>query len=406
MQHSHPTLRFADIFPPRRHSLREFHAPARVRLTYNGRGAFYQLLRSLPQEKGSAVLLPAFHCTALVEPVQRAGYQVRFYRIRPDLTVDFEDVNQKMSSQIAAIVAIHYFGFPTPLDPFLELGRKYGSRVVEDCAHSFLSRQSGNYVGHRGDFAIFSYYKFAPSLAGGGLGINHSECSLGLSAAPILLRDRLIVMKRLAEQVLENAPGYPLTRIFFWTERKRVQRKSSADANASPSRFVDDPYLFREDLALAGMPRLCRFVLECCDWEKIREARQRNYRLFSELIVDNAFLRRLFPDLPGNVCPWAFPILLEDRLLHEQTLRAQGVPLFTFGEILHPLLAATQDGARGDAEYLSRRLLLLPVDAQQSEQDVRVCAEKINEYARAFLDSGGCADANGEATTLSKGRAR
>jgi perosamine synthetase len=377
---SHPTLRFRDIARRRAHSLKSTNAPNPLHLTYNARGAFYQLLRSLPESGGRTVLLPAFHCTALVEPVARAGFKAKFYRVRPDFSVDFVDVGEKMSSDVAVLLAIHYFGFPAEMRPFCDLASRHNSYVVEDCAHSFLSRQGETYVGHRGDFALFSYYKFAPSLAGGGLGTNVPEFATKLATGVLPLRDRIVIAKRLFERVLENSPRNPVSRILLALERRRVSQKPPLAMNTGSSQFVDDPYLFREDLALAGMPGLCRRVLESCNWEEMVITRKRNYQLFGKLIRDTRLMRLPFPDLPDNVCPWAFPILLEERLLHEQSLRALDVPLFTFGEILHPLLEATRDDARKDAEYLSRRLMLLPVHSQLQEEDVYRLAEIINRF--------------------------
>lgn len=376
----HPTLRFRDIAPRRAHRLKSTNTPNPLHLTYNARGAFYQLLRALPASRGRTVLLPAFHCTALVEPIARAGFQAKFYRVRPDFSVDLDDIGEKMSADVAVLLAIHYFGFPVEMQPFRDLASRHDSYVVEDCAHSFLSRQAGNYVGHRGDFTLYSYYKFAPSLAGGGLGINVPEFATKFSAGALPLRDRIVIAKRLFERILENSPSNPVSKILLALERKRVSQKQSVQTGGGPSQFVDDPYLFRKDLALAGMPRLCQHVLESCNWEEMIVAHQRNYRLFGKLIRDARLLRRPFPNLPDDVCPWAFPILLENRVLHEQSLRALGVPLFTFGEILHPLLEASQDDARKDAEYLSHRLMLLPVHSQLQEEDVRRFAETINRF--------------------------
>jgi len=376
----HPTLRFSDLRSTKRQRLAALHAPQRLHLTHNARGAFYQLLRSLPVSERRTVVLPAFHCTALVEPAARAGYDVSFYRVRPDFSVDFDDVRARMSPKVAVLLAIHYFGFPVDMAPFRELAKQHGSFVVEDCAHSFLSRVEGGYVGHGGDFALFSYYKFAPSLAGGGLGINLSEYAGSFTKHSLPLRERLVIGKRLLEWMFENSPRNPVSRAFLALERRRVSAKQAAPADTAPSRFVDDPYLFREDLALASMPGICRRVLESCHWEIMKQARQRNYRRLAKLLRSSRMLRPVFPELPENVCPWAFPVLLEDRLAHEHRLRAQGVPLFTFGEVLHPLLAGSHDAAREDAEYLSRRLLLLPVHPQLSESDIHQIAERTNRF--------------------------
>lgn len=381
----HPTLRFSDVFPRHAQSLRRQHAPHTVYLTYNARGAFYQLLMSLPKGARDTVLLPAFHCTALIEPVIRAGYKVDFYRVRPDFTVDADDLRARLSQSTALIVFIHFFGFLADLGRVLEMARANGSYVVEDCAHSFLSLENDSCAGHRSDFALFSYYKFAPSLVGGGLGVNRTDFALQTASVRVPLRERAVIAKRIAEQAALNSPQSPLSKVFLWLDEKRMERKQTktsgeTEVPAAPSAFVDDPYLFREDLARAAMPGLCRRILESCDWNAIALTRQRNYRLLSSLLHDQPVMRRAFPELPDSVVPWAFPVLLENRLKHEKALRQLGVPLFTFGEVLHPALNAFRDRAREDAEFLSRRLLLLPVHANLGEADVTSYAKIFSRY--------------------------
>jgi dTDP-4-amino-4,6-dideoxygalactose transaminase len=341
------------------------------------------LLLSLPKERRDIVLLPAFHCVALVEPVVRAGYHTVFYRIRPDFTIDVEDLRSKCSSRDALIVVVHFFGFPADLDPVINVARANGSYVLEDCAHSFLSCSKSQLIGHGGDFAIFSYCKFVPSLAGGGLGVNRTGFTLQHSVRRVPLRKHMVIAKRLVEQAASNSPQYILSRLFLWIDNKRNSRmreNASVDADNALSAFLDNPYLFREDLARTGMPSVCRRILECCDWKGIASARQNNYRLLSRMIRDIPVARRAIPDLTDSVVPFAFPVLLENRVQHQQELRRRGVPFFTFGEALHPALSAIHDRARADAENLSQRLLVLPVHANQSEDDIKGYANIFCRY--------------------------
>jgi perosamine synthetase len=320
----------------------------------------------------------------LVEPVPLAGFKADFYRILPDFRPDMADVRRRLSRDVAAIVVIHYFGFASDLGPFLKLRDEFGCHIVEDCAHSFLTQTGGSSIGHRGDFSLFSFYKFAPILAGGGLGINLEQFPEGPAPATVSWREQLTLAKRLFEQMLENSPRNPASKILLKAERWRVNRRKSQLSAISHSALVDDPYLFREDLANSGMPGLSRHLVESNDWDENVAARRHNYSLFSTEIPDSPFLRRPFPDLPQGVCPWAFPILLINRATHDRQLRALGVPLYSFGEILHPLLADQNDQARKDAEHLSEQLLLLPVHTQLDSTKVREIASRIKIYLDAL----------------------
>jgi perosamine synthetase len=375
----HPTLRFADAHFRRCNNLCGLYKPGKLRLTYNARAAFYQLISSLRASERRTILLPAFHCTALVEPVARTAFKTSFYRITQEFRPDLEDVRRRLSQDVAAIVIVHYFGFPAELEPFLKLKEEFGCIIVEDCAHSFLSQAGGSGVGHAGDFSLFSFYKFAPSLAGGGLGINVEKHPELPEQRRVPWREQLTLAKRLFEQMLENSPENPTSKLLLKAERWRVNRRQSVPPT-SRAALVDDPYLFRNDLANSGMPALCRHVLESNDWNENVASRRRNYALFAEELQDGPSLKRVFPHLPQGVCPWAFPVLLANRRQHEQQLRALGVPLYSFGEILHPLLAEQNDQARKDAEHISEQLILLPVHVQLDSSKVREIARRIRTY--------------------------
>jgi dTDP-4-amino-4,6-dideoxygalactose transaminase len=95
-------------------------------------------------------------------------------------------------------------------------------------------------------------------------------------------------------------------------------------------------------------------------------------------------MKSISPKLRDDVVPWAFPVLFEDRVRHEQILRRLGVPLFTFGEVLHSELSKTRDHARDEAEALSKRLLLLPVHANLTEADVASYAKILMDYVNGI----------------------
>ena len=379
----HPTLRSSDVFARVKNDPRALCVQDTLHLTYNARGALHQLLQIIPEHKGSVILLPAFHCTALVEPVAHSRFEAVFYRIKPDLSVDVDDLRAKLTSKVALVVVVHFFGFLTDLTALFELRERCGCYLLEDCAHSFLTLDAGNPIGARGDFSIYSYYKTVPSLFGGGLRINSRQLAVPPPYKTISLRDSAIMGKRLIEQIVENAEDGVLKRSVQYLETCRVARKRAASTNAAPpavSEFIDNPYLFRDDFAVARMPALSKRIVMSADWQSIVAARRRNYELLSATLKENPLLQKLFPELPSDVCPWAYPVLLRDRARFEHQLRSQGVPLFTFGEVLHPLLEQSDTSTWSDAQKLSRQLLALPIHQDLSTQDVMHYAERINNF--------------------------
>jgi dTDP-4-amino-4,6-dideoxygalactose transaminase len=309
---------------------------------------------------------------------------VRFYRIRQDLSLDLEDLNQQLSGDVAAILVIHFLGFPTPLDDILSLRQKFDCYLIEDWAHSFLLGPKLHIPGEQGDFALLSFYKHVPSYAGGGLRVN---VPIPWSLEPrerVSGRQAAVIARRMLDQAINNSSSAALKAVFQKFEEWRAHRIRGRrpETHKIERPIQDSPYEFSERLALAGIPWLCRRVLEASLWKSIFEARQRNYRLLAQHIEENSLFRKVHPALPDDVCPWAFPVWLPLRSEHDFRLRARGVPLFTFGETLHPLSRQCPAAARKDAEDLSQHLLLLSVHQNLEVADMERTAGLINEFYR------------------------
>jgi dTDP-4-amino-4,6-dideoxygalactose transaminase len=379
----HPTLRWQDLRPHQPEWDTLSASGSQFHYTYNARAGLYQLLLAMPRSGGrDTVLLPAFHCTTVVEPVLRAGWKVRFYRIKSDLSVDLVDLECQLSSEIAVVLVIHFLGFPAPLENALRISRHFGCYLIEDWAHSFLRGPEPHLPGDQGDFALFSFYKHTPSFAGGGLRVNVPiPWSMPLQksvGAPQTAR----IFKRLFEQAIENSSSRPLKAPFQKFEQWRVSRKrlQSADAGKSGETFFDTPYEFSEPLARAGMPWLCRQVIHASRWASLFQVRRRNYEYLAQNLKENSWLRKVHPVLPADVCPWAFPVWMGDRAKQDVQLRACGVPLFTFGETLHPQVENATEAARKDARELSQKLLLLSVHQNLELTDMQHSVQIVNQF--------------------------
>lgn len=144
--------------------LRTLYAPAHVTHWSLARHALVAALRSSGAVDGATVLLPSFVCRDLLGAVAAAGARHAYYdvdeRLRPlDLPVGAR-----------AVIAVDYFGFAAPIEPFRALCADTGAALIEDNAHGLLSRDAdGALLGTRGDLGILSMRKTLRLADGGAL---------------------------------------------------------------------------------------------------------------------------------------------------------------------------------------------------------------------------------------------
>jgi dTDP-4-amino-4,6-dideoxygalactose transaminase len=130
----------------------------------NGTDALVLALDALDIGPGDEVICPAFTFYATAESIARRGATPVFADIDPaTLNLDAEDVAAKVTSRTRAIMPVHLFGRPMPLDEVAQLGVP----VIEDAAQAFGAPG----VAQQG---IVSTYSFFPTknlfcLGDGGL---------------------------------------------------------------------------------------------------------------------------------------------------------------------------------------------------------------------------------------------
>lgn len=130
----------------------------------NGTDAIVIALDALGVGSGDEVICPAFTFFATAEAIARTGATPVFAEIDPETFVlEPEDVAARVTERTKAIVPVHLFGRPCPLDRLAELGLP----IVEDAAQAFGSAE----VAQVGVASTFSFYpsKNLFGLGDGGL---------------------------------------------------------------------------------------------------------------------------------------------------------------------------------------------------------------------------------------------
>lgn len=133
------------------------------RLYAFGRDALYWGLREYASGEASCVWMPSYHCGVEVQAALDAGFEVCFYRVRSDLTIDESDLEAKVSVRPGHVMVIHYMGFVQPGSRRIaSLCARLGVMLIEDCTHALLS----SFDGERADCNIRITCKISIDLKG------------------------------------------------------------------------------------------------------------------------------------------------------------------------------------------------------------------------------------------------
>ena len=91
--------------------------------------------------------------------------------------IDVVSIEEKITPNTAAIIAMHYGGYPCDLDALYSLAGKYNIPVIEDCAHACGAEYKDRKIGGIGNIHAFSFYavKNLPMGDGGALTVRSDQ---------------------------------------------------------------------------------------------------------------------------------------------------------------------------------------------------------------------------------------
>lgn len=125
----------------------------------NGLDALYLILRALDIKAGDEVIVPSNTYIATALAVSYVGAKPVF--VEPELetyNINPRIIEEKITSQTKAIIAVHLQGRPADMDPIMQIAQKHKLYLIEDAAQAHGAVYKGKRVGTFGDAAGFSFY--------------------------------------------------------------------------------------------------------------------------------------------------------------------------------------------------------------------------------------------------------
>jgi perosamine synthetase len=356
-----------------------------VRYLNRGSMAIAYALQLCGVTRDDGILIPAYHCLDMVKPVSWVGAKPVFYRINEDTSLDLDDIRQRLTASIRALIAPHYFGFHQDMKAIRAFCDEYHLVLIEDCAHAFFGRIDGYPPGYHGDYAVGSAWKFFPVDEGACLVSSRGRLA-GATTDPVGMFFEIKSLMNTLEYAVAyerlgvlNAPVRWTLQfkdaLWRWMKPRQLPRSrgdENAARNGGDSGFDGNRIRQRNS-------RSSRTIIGCASKSRIVRNRRRNYfRLLSRL-GNISGCRPLFGALPDDVVPHVFPLVMEnpEKVFHR--LKADGVPVIRFGEYLSEDM---ETGLCTVSEDYSRRVFQFPCHQDLKDEELDWMMDRIEEALR------------------------
>ncbi len=303
----------------------------------SGRAAIAAALEVLGIKEGDEVLFPAYHCPSMVEPVIWMHGVENYFCINSDMSPDLTDIEQKISSNTRAIVAVHYFGFQQDMSRLRELCDTHSLYLIEDCAHCYFTPGTKNSIGSFGDLVIASPRKIFSSIDGGLLISGRQQITAIKNHYPGISYNL-----KMALNIIETAVKHDRMRALHallsfknflkknFLSNKNVAHKKKLDPIIH-SKHIEDSYQdprFGKTSKTGKMSRVSQIVLALSSKSKAFSLRRDIFYRYAEAFENLNHGKPLYNELEDCIVPYVFPLLIDDPDIQHYALKQAGVPIF------------------------------------------------------------------------------
>ena len=201
-------------------------------------------------DRRAEVIVPSFTFAATANSVAITGARPVFADIDPvTFNLDPASVEAAVTERTIAIEVVHLYGLPANMPKILDIARRHGLAVWEDCAQAHAAAIGDEPVGAFGAWGSFSFYptKNMTSLEGGMVSTADAE----LARRVRLLRNQgmerqyaneVVGLNNRMTDVAAAVGRVQLTRLAGWTAARRANA-AALDAGLADAPGVVTPHV-------------------------------------------------------------------------------------------------------------------------------------------------------------------
>ncbi|MEA1984384.1 MAG: DegT/DnrJ/EryC1/StrS family aminotransferase [Euryarchaeota archaeon] len=197
----------------------------------SGTSAILLTMMALGIKKGDEVIVPSHTFIASASPAKFLGATPVYVDVDPETyTIDPTQLEDAITDNTRAIIAVHLYGHPADMDPILKIAASHGIPVVEDACQAHAAEYKGKRTGSMGDLGVFSFFpsKNMTVAGDGGMVVTSNE---ELAEKISMLRDHGRKEKYVSDMLglnlrLSEIPAAvgreQLKHLPEWTDRRRA----------------------------------------------------------------------------------------------------------------------------------------------------------------------------------------
>lgn len=139
--------------------LSQYHGGRKALCVSSATAGLQLALEAIGLEKGDEVITTPLTFVATLNAIVQAGGKPVLVDIDPKtLNMDFNRLEQAITSRTKVIMPVHFAGLPVDLDGLYAIADIHNLRVVEDCAHAIGAEYDNSRIGSFGDIQVMSFH--------------------------------------------------------------------------------------------------------------------------------------------------------------------------------------------------------------------------------------------------------
>jgi perosamine synthetase len=361
-----------------------------------GRVALCAILRALNLRAGDEVLLQAFTCLAVPNPIVGLGLKPVYVDVdHRTCNMNPDSLQERITSRSRVILVQHTFGIPAPMKAILSLARKHELVVVEDCCHVLGSRLDGQELGSFGDASFYSYEWGKPIVIGiGGAAVIHRDSLLKSVASrypdyrPPRASDVAVVNLQYVAHSLLRRPA------LFWTVREIYRFVSKSGLIVSSFRKEEFECKLNIEYEMRMADRLRQRLHAKSVPTRIAQSIQHRIELGHkyEEFMRELGLEMARPPAGSETVYLRFPLFVRNKSAVLARARKSHIEMGDwFSSAVHPLsrtqlaVAGYTNGSCPVAERLGNTVVTLPVSDMIGLRDAEKTLHLLNTIAHEEL---------------------